>query len=183
MQKLGLALVQIVAAFVIGNSMACATAQQAQTPPVAVDAEEALRQRLKELEAKGPLRFETDTDVLDAEARTVLRAVKDEMFAHPRTKVVISGHADERGDTSYNLALGERRAEAAREFLVRLGVPRGRIRTVSRGEELPLLDGHDESAWAQNRRDEFSFELPGRIIAGATPSIDGGMYAQVVLGE
>jgi outer membrane protein OmpA-like peptidoglycan-associated protein len=180
MQKLGLALIQIVAAFVIANATACATAQPtAQEPVAGISAEEALARRLRALEAKGPLRFETDTDVLDAQARSVLREVKDELFAHPRTKVVISGHADERGDTSYNLALGERRAEAAREFLVRLGVPRGRIRTVSRGEESPLLDGHDESAWAQNRRDEFTF-VSGRL---ATVDVDAPLMAQVVLGE
>jgi peptidoglycan-associated lipoprotein len=116
----------------------------------------------------------------------VLREVAKQLFAHPRAKVVVSGHADERGDTAYNLALGERRAAAAADFLARLGVPRGRVRSVALGEERPLLDGHDESAWAQNRRDEFAFELPSRLIA--SPSLEGadvtaGLYAQVLLAE
>jgi peptidoglycan-associated lipoprotein len=182
MQKLGLALVQIAAIIAIAGSSACATAQQsAKAPPSGVDAETALRQKLAELEAKGPLRFETDTDILDTDARGVLREVAKQLFAHPKAKVVVSGHADERGDTSYNLALGERRAAAARDFLARLGVPRGRVRTVTLGEERPLLDGHDESAWAQNRRDEFTFELPSRLIAAGSTGDSDGLFAQVIL--
>ena len=187
MQKLALALVQIAAIIAVTSSSACATAQHsAKAPPVGVDAEAALRQKLAELEAKGPLRFETDTDILDADARGVLREVAKQLVAHPRVKVVVSGHADERGDTAYNLALGERRAAAARDFLARLGVPRGRVRTVALGEERPLLDGHDESAWAQNRRDEFAFELPSRLIASPAhegSDVTSALYAQVLLAE
>ncbi len=166
MQKLGLALVQIAAIIAIAASSACATAAQVKTaPPASADAEAAVRRQLAALEAKGPLRFETDTDTLDAEARDVLRQVAQQMYRHQRVNVVVAGHADERGDTGYNLALAERRADAARDFLARLGIPRSRVRTVSLGEEQPLMMGHDESAWAQNRRDEFTFVLPAKIVA------------------
>ena len=182
MQKLGLALVQIAAVIAVSLSGACATAPQAkQGPPSGVDAEAAIRKHLADLEAKGPLRFETDTDQLDAASRDVLRQVARQMVLHPRVKVVVSGHADERGDTGYNLALGERRAIAAQDFLVRIGVPRGRIQTVSLGEESPLLDGHDESAWAQNRRDEFTFVLPARVIAEGDVSAVDVLLAQVTM--
>jgi outer membrane protein OmpA-like peptidoglycan-associated protein len=184
MQKLGLALVQIAAVIAVSLSGACATAPQAkQSPPLGVDAEATVRQHLADLEAKGPLHFETDTDELDAPSREVLRQVAKQMFLHPRVKVVVSGHADERGDTAYNLSLGERRAKAAQDFLVRIGVPRGRINTVSLGEEAPLLDGHDESAWAQNRRDEFTFVLPGRVIAEGDAGVVDVLLAQVTLTE
>lgn len=184
MQKPALALIQVAAVIVLGFSQACATAPQAKSgPPAGVDAETALRKHLAELEARGPLHFETDTDLLDADSRNVLRQVAKQMFTHPRVKVVVSGHADERGDTGYNLALAERRAGAAQDFLVRLGVPRGRVKTVSLGEEAPLLDGHDESAWAQNRRDEFTFVLPSRVIAEGDVSAVDVLLAQVTFGE
>src|SRR5213078_3343389 len=67
----------------------------------------------------------------------------------------ISGHCDERGSDEYNLALGNRRATAAKQYLVSHGIDGGRIETSSYGEERPLAQGHDEGAWAQNRRDEF----------------------------
>ncbi len=71
------------------------------------------------------------------------------------TKLVVEGHADERGTAEYNRALGERRALACREELVRLGVPSGNISTISYGEERPDALGHDEASWAKNRRCEF----------------------------
>ena len=70
--------------------------------------------------------------------------------------IKIEGHADERGTTEYNLALGQRRADSVRSYLSRAGVSGGRIQTVSYGEERPVASGHDESAWAQNRRDEIN---------------------------
>ncbi len=69
--------------------------------------------------------------------------------------LTIEGHCDERGSEEYNLALGERRATAVRNYLVDLGVPSGRLRTVSYGEAKPAVRGHDESAWRWNRRSEF----------------------------
>jgi peptidoglycan-associated lipoprotein len=75
--------------------------------------------------------------------------------ANPNLRIRIHGHCDERGSDEYNLALGNRRAQSAKQYLVSHGIDGGRIDTQSWGEERPLVDGHDESAWSQNRRDEF----------------------------
>ena len=72
--------------------------------------------------------------------------------------VIIEGHCDERGTNEYNLALGERRASSAKDYIVNLGVDPARIKTVSYGEEKPFADGHNEEAWAQNRRAHFVAE-------------------------
>jgi peptidoglycan-associated lipoprotein len=75
--------------------------------------------------------------------------------ANPDLKIRVAGHCDERGSDEYNLALGNRRAQAAKQYLVSHGIDAGRIETQSWGEEKPLVQGHDESSWSQNRRDEF----------------------------
>jgi len=75
--------------------------------------------------------------------------------ANPNLRIRIAGHCDERGSDEYNLALGNRRAQAAKQYLVSHGIDASRIETQSWGEEKPLVDGHDETAWSQNRRDEF----------------------------
>ena len=81
--------------------------------------------------------------------------------ANPNVKVRISGHADERGSDEYNLALGNRRAAAAKRYLENKGVDAARLEVVSYGEERPLNPGHDETAYAQNRRDEFEMTAGG----------------------
>jgi peptidoglycan-associated lipoprotein len=75
--------------------------------------------------------------------------------ANPDLRIRIGGHCDERGSDEYNLALGNRRAQAAKQYLVSHGIDASRIETQSWGEERALVDGHDEGAWSQNRRDEF----------------------------
>jgi len=75
--------------------------------------------------------------------------------ANPDLRIRVHGHCDERGSDEYNLALGNRRAQAAKQYLVSHGIDASRIETQSWGEERPLVDGHDEGAWTQNRRDEF----------------------------
>jgi peptidoglycan-associated lipoprotein len=75
--------------------------------------------------------------------------------ANPDLRIRIGGHCDERGSDEYNLALGNRRAQSSKQYLVSHGIDAGRIETQSWGEERPLVDGHDESAWSQNRRAEF----------------------------
>jgi len=75
--------------------------------------------------------------------------------ANPDLRIRVHGHCDERGSDEYNLALGNRRAQAAKQYLVSHGIDASRIETQSWGEERPLVDGHDEGAWSQNRRDEF----------------------------
>jgi peptidoglycan-associated lipoprotein len=75
--------------------------------------------------------------------------------ANPELRIRVGGHCDERGSDEYNLALGNRRAQAAKQYLVSHGIDASRIETQSWGEERPSVDGHDEGAWSQNRRDEF----------------------------
>ncbi len=86
------------------------------------------------------------------------------MKQFPALKIRITGHADERGSDQYNIALGMRRAAAAKEYLVKVGIDGARIETASLGREVPVDPGHDEAAWAQNRRDEFD-------ITAGSPSL------------
>jgi len=78
--------------------------------------------------------------------------------SHSNFKVLVEGHCDERGTIEYNLELGAKRAHAVQEYLINLGVERSRLRTISYGEERPVNPGHDEGAWAKNRRAEFTLE-------------------------
>jgi peptidoglycan-associated lipoprotein len=96
--------------------------------------------------------FGTDKSDLDAASRATLAAQARWMLANPSVKASIEGHADERGTREYNLALGERRANAAKNFLLANGVPAGRLTLISWGKERPAAMGSDETAWAQNRR-------------------------------
>jgi peptidoglycan-associated lipoprotein len=84
--------------------------------------------------------------------------------ANPALRIRISGHCDERGSDEYNLALGNRRANAAKQYLVSHGIDASRIETVSYGEERPLDPGHNEEAWAKNRRDEFDILAGGDVL-------------------
>src|SRR5574338_11960 len=86
------------------------------------------------------------------------------MQANTAMRIRISGHADERGSDEYNLALGNRRAAAAKTYLVNKGIDASRIETVSFGEERPLDPGHDETSWAANRRDEFEVTAGGQNL-------------------
>jgi peptidoglycan-associated lipoprotein len=102
--------------------------------------------------------FAFDSFDLTPSTQATLRDNAERMKAHPSYNVLILGHCDERGTIEYNLALGERRANAVRDYLVSLGIERSRIRVISYGEERPAAPGHDEAAWSQNRRAEFLFE-------------------------
>jgi peptidoglycan-associated lipoprotein len=96
--------------------------------------------------------FDTDSYSLDAQSRTTLDAQAAWLQRNAAVRVTIEGHADERGTREYNLALGDRRANSARDYLQSRGVAAARMQTISWGKERPAVDGHDESAWAQNRR-------------------------------
>ncbi len=96
--------------------------------------------------------FDTDSATLDAGARATLTAQAQWLMQNPGVDVTVEGHADERGTRDYNLALGARRAQSARDFLVAQGVPASRLRTVSYGKERPVALGSNPAAWAQNRR-------------------------------
>ncbi|MEE4349398.1 MAG: peptidoglycan-associated lipoprotein Pal [Pacificimonas sp.] len=96
--------------------------------------------------------FALDSSTLDAEARDTLRRQAAWLDQYENVRITVEGHADERGTREYNLALGERRANAAATYLQQQGVDSDRITTISYGKERPAVEGSSESAWAQNRR-------------------------------
>jgi len=115
-------------------------------------------------ESAGPVRvpelktvyFDFDKADIRSDQRPTMKANSDAIMQHSEWKLItIQGHTDERGTEEYNLALGERRADSGKRYLENLGVPAARIVTVSLGESQPAVQGHDESAWKFNRRDEF----------------------------
>lgn len=96
--------------------------------------------------------FGTDKFDVDAQSQSILQSQAQWLQANPNIRVTIEGHADERGTRDYNLALGEKRANSAKNFLASLGIDSSRMTTISYGKERPAALGSDESAWAQNRR-------------------------------
>ena len=102
-----------------------------------------------------PIYFDYDSAELSTHARSHLNKLAKSMTKDGELKLTIEGNTDSRGSTEYNLALGERRARAAKDYLARLGVDSNRVDFVSFGEERPALGGDGEEAWSQNRRDEF----------------------------
>ncbi|HSL91669.1 MAG TPA: peptidoglycan-associated lipoprotein Pal [Candidatus Limnocylindrales bacterium] len=101
------------------------------------------------------IRFDFDRSAVREDAKPILAAVADYMKKNRGAKLVIEGHCDERGTSEYNMALGDRRAESTRAYLASLGVPASALSTVSFGKEKPLDPGHNEGAWAKNRRAHF----------------------------
>ena len=99
--------------------------------------------------------FEYNDSSLSAAAQSALTSSANWLKQNAQYNLLIEGHCDERGTEQYNLALGDRRANQAKEYLVTLGVDTARIRTVSYGEERPFDPGHDDAAWAKNRRDHL----------------------------
>ncbi len=112
----------------------------------------------------GDVYFDFDQATLRAEARERLAKNAEFLRSRPEFAVLIEGHCDERGTNEYNLALGERRAQSARDYLTSLGIPAARLRTISFGEERPVCSASDESCWQLNRR--AGFVLVGRIGVG-----------------
>jgi peptidoglycan-associated lipoprotein len=96
--------------------------------------------------------FDTDMFNIDAEDQAALRQQATYLQQYPNIRATVEGHCDERGTREYNLALGERRANAAKNYLVSLGVPADRLSVVSYGKERPVAIGSNEQAWARNRR-------------------------------
>lgn len=111
--------------------------------------------------------FATDSSTIDEESRSALAANAAILMEHPKVRVQIQGHADERGTTDYNLALGERRAKSVLDALVAEGVGPSRLDIVTYGEEAPIASGHTERAWSQNRRAEFAV-VWGEGVTGTT---------------
>jgi peptidoglycan-associated lipoprotein len=101
--------------------------------------------------------FDFDSFALREDARTTLKANAEMIKTNPSNVIIqIAGHCDERGTQEYNMALGEKRALAVRDYLIQLGIDGNRLITISYGEEMPANPGHDEAAWSQNRRAEFN---------------------------
>jgi peptidoglycan-associated lipoprotein len=107
--------------------------------------------------AKRSIYFDLDSFVVKDEFKSVIDAHSQYLIAHPDRKVIIQGNTDERGGSEYNLALGQKRAEAVRRALSLLGVPDGQMEAVSFGKEKPKATGRDESAWAENRRADIAY--------------------------
>jgi peptidoglycan-associated lipoprotein len=99
--------------------------------------------------------FDFDAYTLTSPAREVLALNAEWLRQNPAARLTVEGHSDERGSDEYNLALGQRRAEAAKAYLVSLGIAAERLTSLSYGEERPAVAGSDESAWSQNRRADF----------------------------
>lgn len=133
--------------------------EEARLASEALEAEEAARVEAEQQRLLGitTFYFDFDQSVVKPEARAALEAHAQYLSANGGN-VVLEGHADERGTREYNLALGERRAEAVARYLTVLGVTGQQIETVSYGEERPASLGHDESSWSLNRRVELRYE-------------------------
>ena len=106
----------------------------------------------QEMQGRDTIYFDTDKFDIDAEDQAALRQQAQYLQQFANVRATVEGHADERGTREYNLALGERRANAAKNYLVSLGVPANRITVVSYGKERPVALGSNEQAWARNRR-------------------------------
>ncbi|MCK6507644.1 OmpA family protein [Myxococcota bacterium] len=114
--------------------------------------------------------FAFDSSALDGASKDLLSQNARLMAAHPGISLEVQGHCDERGTTDYNLALGQRRAKAVRDYMTSAGVSPARIKTISMGEERPLVAAAGETAWAQNRRAEFRvYEGGDGKVVGTVP--------------
>ncbi len=114
-----------------------------------------------------PIYFEFDASTIGDDAKAALDQKVGLLRANPDLKLRIEGNADERGSEEYNLALGMRRADAAKQYITGFGVQGSRLGTMSNGEDKPADPGHDESAWAKNRRDDFVVTAGGERITPA----------------
>jgi peptidoglycan-associated lipoprotein len=127
-------------------------------PPEPVAEDSIAAGSIDDINRNSPLRpvfYGLDSAEVDAEGQRVLQANAEVLRRYAKWQISVEGHCDERGTAEYNLALGERRAVAARNYLVSLGISADRVKTVSYGKEFPFDPGHDEQAWAKNRRSHF----------------------------
>ena len=160
--------IALVALFLCGGLIGCAkpavqteeaAVDMTQQAEVAVVDEKPMQEEVipthEQMAGMQRIHFDFDQFTLSDEARQTLGANAKYLQAMSDVKVVIEGHCDERGSDEYNLALGESRALAAKNYLISLGVSAKRLSVISYGEEKALVDAHNEDAWAQNRRAEF----------------------------
>ncbi|HJD96807.1 peptidoglycan-associated lipoprotein Pal [Mailhella massiliensis] len=147
----------VVLALALGMGAGCAKknaeVENVEAAPVAsTSAVDAAAQQITD----GVVYFDFDKYDIKAEYRDMLQQKAELMKQFPSIRVRIEGNCDERGTQEYNLALGERRARAAYEYMIRLGVPAEQLDIISYGKERPAVEGTGEAVWAQNRRDEFN---------------------------
>ena len=156
-KRLALVVTLVVA---MGAGFGCAKKQTGADVAPATTADDnsaanAAIERAAQVITDGIVYFDFDKSDIKAESRDMLRQKAELMKAYPSIRVRIEGNCDERGTQEYNLALGERRARAAYDYMVRLGVNPGQLEMISYGKEKPAVQGTGESVWAQNRRDDF----------------------------
>jgi peptidoglycan-associated lipoprotein len=145
-------------AFVMAFLTACSTSgtKKEETPVTQTGSDSSSSSSSSQEEVSSVVYFDFDKYDLTAESRAVLLAHADKMKG-ASVAVRLEGHADERGSREYNMALGEKRANAVRDFLVTQGVNGSSLETVSFGEEQPAVVGSDDASWAQNRRVEVKY--------------------------
>ncbi|MBF0442825.1 MAG: peptidoglycan-associated lipoprotein Pal [Oligoflexales bacterium] len=164
MRNFNLAVMALVLGFIFSN---CTDDKKKPEEPVkpaaeapATPPEQAPAQDVNLKEATSTVYFAYDDYSLSTEAQDSLKKLADYLKKTKSAVVQIEGHCDERGSVEYNLALGQRRAQSVKNFLVQLGIEESRLPTISYGEERPAVEGHDEAAWAKNRRAEFVLSNP-----------------------
>ncbi|MCK4303398.1 MAG: peptidoglycan-associated lipoprotein Pal [Candidatus Eisenbacteria sp.] len=170
MKRTGFFILMIVLVTLVGGSMGCSKktkSAQGMEPPVSAPEQPATPAADTPLDqterpVTEPTRleledvfFDFDKSNLRSDAREALKLNAKALQDNPSFRILIEGHCDERGTREYNMALGDRRANTARDFIVRYGISASRIETISYGEERPFATGHDETEWALNRRAHF----------------------------
>ena len=126
--------------------------------PALTEEEIFMSKSLEQINLEAPLKmihFDYDQYAIREDAKPTLEGNAAWLKKFSSAKILIEGHCDERGTAEYNLALGQKRADEAAKYLADLGIEKERIKTISYGKEMPLDKGHDEAAWAKNRRDHF----------------------------
>lgn len=129
--------------------------QAAQLQEERLRAEAAARRAAEAAFVEEKVHFAFNSFLLSDNARTILHKKADYLRSNPGIRITVEGHCDERGPDDYNMALGQRRAESVKTFLVNLGIEAVRMNTASYGENNPIAMGRDEASWARNRRAEF----------------------------
>lgn len=147
----------------IADSIRAANAAKAERDRIAAATAEAARAALVN-EIAETIHFEYNMDGISADDQARLDRKAAIMRANPALKIRVTGHADERGSDEYNIALGMRRAVAAKAYLTGKGVDAGRVEVASLGREVPVDAGSNEAAWSKNRRDEFEITAGGQSL-------------------
>jgi peptidoglycan-associated lipoprotein len=145
----------------VPDRAAASTAPNEEWLPATGDANGMSAAELNRMDVLQTIHFDYDSDRVRPNQTALMEMNAAWLLDNPDARIIVEGHCDERGTREYNLALGQRRAMAAANFLVSLGVDPGRIEAVSFGEELPAAPGHNERAWAANRRAVFVISAIG----------------------